>query len=159
MISHFNITMHATILAQTLDKRSFRKWRVDYHRGLRALPKDLTLVPAAEWPNTPTSTTQKRVAVWRSRDYLVQVFDQGGITRMTVSRTRIKEDGNWEEGITWDELMAIKTAIGYGDQWAVEIFPPVEHLVNVGNLRHLFIVDEPDFGWVRAAKVEGATDA
>lgn len=91
------------------------------------------------------------VEVWASRDFLVQVFDDGPAVRITVNRTTLDGRGRWRDGITWDELHEIKTTIGRGDRWAVEVFPPVEHLVDVANMRHLFLLDDrPAFGWLTA---------
>lgn len=61
----------------------------------------------------------------------------------------VDRDGNWIDGITWDELMEIKRQCGFGDRLAVEIYPPDEHIVNVANMRHLFICNEINVPWWR----------
>jgi hypothetical protein len=66
-----------------------------------------------------------------------------------VSRCELQNDGNWKDGILWDELMEVKTAVGFGERWAVEVFPPDAHLVNVANMRHLWITHRPPFAWVK----------
>ena len=88
------------------------------------------------------------MSVWRSREYLVQVFEpKNGGQRMTVSRTSV-EAGMWRDGISWDELQLLKRQCGFGDFWAVEIYPADADIVNVSNMRHLWILAfPPDFAW------------
>lgn len=44
------------------------------------------------------------------------------------------------DGITWDDLQWIKRAAGYGDREAVEVYPLDDDVVNVANMRHLWIL-------------------
>lgn len=39
--------------------------------------------------------------------------------------------------------MDIKRQLGYGDFDAVEVYPKDNDVVNVANIRHLFILNEP----------------
>jgi len=49
---------------------------------------------------------------------------------------------------SWDELMQIKRQCGYGDACACELLPPDKDIVNVANMRHIFIMDTPpQFLW------------
>lgn len=114
----------------------------------RKWPTRLRRVPPNEWP---IDDDPGRVAVYRSRKYLVQVFwTTDSSLRLSVNRTTILPNGSWEDGLTWDELQQIKREIGYGDKWAIEIYPPDAHVVNVSNMRHLWILDEPPtVGWKR----------
>lgn len=85
--------------------------------------------------------------LWRSNRFVVQVFFEDFI-RLSINRTMVDDHGDWLEGITWDELQKIKNQCGYKDKAAVELFPPVNDLVNVANLRHLFILKElPSYLW------------
>ena len=131
----------------------FRSVRSAHHRSLHDLPKELTPIPEEKWPQAWEGPSQKIIAAWHSRTFLVQIFDQGGSVRLSVNRTHLDHSGHWKDGITWDELMEIKGQVGYAADWAVEIFPPVEHLVDVANIRHLFLIDPPPFGWVRKPPV------
>lgn len=87
---------------------------------------------------------ERLLEVWRSRDFLVQVFaEREGIVRASVNRTSVNSgNGRWLDGITWDELQRIKREIGRGQLDAVEVFPADRDIVNVANMRHLFIMDE-----------------
>jgi len=88
-------------------------------------------------------------AAWRNRNFLVQAYQDGGTVRLSVDRADFDiSTGDGDDGITWDDLMQVKNACGYQDCWAVEVYPPEEHLVNVANMRHLWILDiAPSFAW------------
>ena len=89
--------------------------------------------------------------VWRSRHFLVQLFNEDGVTRITVNRTHKPNGRDWAEGVSWDDLMQVKREIGRADLWAVELYPPDQHIVNLANMRHLWLLDEPPaFGWRRS---------
>ncbi len=142
---------HIQTLART-NRPAFIEARRDHQKRLRALPVKMTRMeyaPSDHMANLPN----KPVDVWQSRDFLALVYwdsmTDGTIqTRISINRAEIENDGNWKQGISWDELMRIKSEIGFADKWAVECFPPDSNVVNVANMRHLFIVPQPLFGWV-----------
>ncbi len=103
-------------------------------------PATLREVPRAAWPDQ--SAPQLRVL--RSRDFLVQEFaaEAPALVRLSVCRTVLAGD-RWKDGITWDELQRLKRECGYGDADAIEIFPADVDVVNVANMRHLWIMAEP----------------
>jgi len=109
-------------------------------------------VPFIEWPRNIFALKAIPSAVWRSSEFCCQVFPpQDGATRLSIMRTMIGNDGQWLDGITWDQLMRIKSDCGFRDYWAVEIFPPQDEVVNVANMRHLWVVSErPAFAWYRS---------
>lgn len=101
-------------------------------------PEKLMEIPEENWPKL------KNIAgVLRSRYFLVQVYHEEHAIRLTVCRTTLDCLGGWLSDITWDELQDLKSQCGYADKAAVEIFPPEGHVVNVANMRHLWILDEP----------------
>jgi hypothetical protein len=96
----------------------------------------------------PDSFKDKILKIFRDDKHLVQIYNQDGHIRISVNRTEIDDDGNWLQGISWDTLMFIKKEVGYGDFDAVEVYPKEIDVVNVANIRHLFILKEPlDFIW------------
>ncbi len=91
---------------------------------------------------------------WRSREFLAQLYGHESLPRLSVTRTSIKGD-RWADGITWDELQRVKSECGFGGVDAVEVYPPDCDVVNVGNLRHLWLMPAPlPFAW-RRAKARG----
>ncbi len=89
------------------------------------------------------------VNAWRNNEFLAQLFDENGHLRLSVCRTKLTPNRQrWAEGITWDELQAVKSAVGFADRWAVEVFPPDVEVVDVANMRHLWLLDDPPaYGW------------
>jgi hypothetical protein len=130
-------------------ERQNAKWPV--------LPQEIS---RERWPGTPT--TDVRLAVFRSRDFLIQVFEAQApaLVRLSINRTQVDErTQRWSENITWDELQWIKNVLGYHDRDAVEVFPPTMDVVDVANMRHLWVLSEPlAFAWRRtvAGRVAGA---
>ena len=114
------------------------------------LPQELQEIPRQFWP--AGLDDPKRTRVWRSQRFLVQEFVEPRpvVVRLSVNRTTL--DGlRWKEGISWDELQEIKNSCGYADADAVEIFPAQSDIVNVANMRHLWVMLEKlPFGWRRA---------
>ncbi len=107
-------------------------------------------VPKDSWPaRWPTQNRAVQYRILRNNQFLVQLFRESGIIRMTVNRTRLKSAGRWEDGITWDELQKIKSQVGFGDFDAVEIYPKDSDVVDVANMRHLWILtkDSLPFIW------------
>jgi hypothetical protein len=116
-------------------------------------PARLTEIPREEWPRAYALAEHPPTHVWVSQKYLVQMFDeepfQGIDTRrLSINRSTLKSDGHWDEDLVWTELQAIKREIGFGDWYGVEIYPRDRDVVNVANLRHLWILAAPlNLGW------------
>lgn len=106
----------------------------------------LRQVPSSEWPPHMMLARNPPREVWRSKHFLVQIFEESGHERLTVCRTELSGQ-NWRDGISWDDLQNLKRECGRGHRCAVELFPPDSAVVNVANMRHLWIVDSPDFMW------------
>jgi len=88
--------------------------------------------------------------LWRSRDFLVQVYDMSPMMeRLSVCRTAVNINGDWLEDIQWEELQRLKRECGRGDRDAVEIYPRDHDIVNVANMRHLWLfkVGSLPFAW------------
>lgn len=88
------------------------------------------------------------LCVFRSREFLLLVYEAGEDVRLTVCRTAIDRQGNWKADIDWETLQELKRQAGYGDCCAVEVYPPDSDIVNVANMRHLWILEHPpEFMW------------
>ena len=91
-----------------------------------------------------------RMNVYRNNRFLVQEFKEKDGIRITVNRTMIDNKGRWLDNISWTALQNIKNELGYADKIAVEIFPKEKDIVNVANMRHLWILDDvQNIGWVK----------
>lgn len=120
-------------------------------------PATLQLIPEKDWP--PLTKKVQRILdtniseVWRNRKFMVLVYpEKDGIERLTCFKMLVKDDGSrFEDGITWDELQQLKKECGRGDRWAMEIYPAETKIVNVANMRHLWVLPEgqkPAMGWL-----------
>jgi len=113
---------------------------------------ELSPMPAERWP--PRQHETYPIAVLRSRTFLVQAFSEETGIRLSINRTEVARwiDGMpiWREGISWEEIQSLKAQAGYGAHWMVEIYPPDANVVNVANMRHLWLLPKaPAFGWHR----------
>lgn len=128
--------------------RHTREQRRQLERDNERYPATLVQVPRADW--TPARLPDRIIEVWRSREYFVQVYEEAdGILRMTVCRTTNNGD-DWSAEISWDALQSLKHECGRGDRDAVEVYPSDRDVVNVANMRHLWILPEPlPFAWRR----------
>lgn len=117
-----------------------RAQRRQLERENARYPTALKIVPREDWPNPAAP----QLRVLRSRDFLVQEFaaDSPAAVRLSVCRTSLAGD-RWQDGITWDELQRLKRECGYGDRDAIEVFPADVDVVNVANMRHLWVMAEP----------------
>jgi hypothetical protein len=126
-----------------------RAQRRELERQNAKMPRELRLVPRDEWPLEHQRGPILRV--WRSRDFLVQEYAEPApvLVRLSVLRTTLDPKvGRWVDGITWDELQSIKAKCGYGQHDALELYPPDSDVVNVANLRHLWVMRELQaFAW------------
>lgn len=123
-----------------------RKQRRIHAAHVQSFSKKLTQIPKTQWPS---DRDPSRIETWRSSQYLVQVFqEKNGVKRLSINRTTVNDKGRWNDEISWDELQQIKADVGLASKYAVEIFPADEDVVNVANMRHLWVLPEPlEIGW------------
>ena len=125
--------------------QEIEKARSVYPEHLVELSREAVLEATAKHPDH-----HPPARAWCSRRYTVMLFLEGDRVRLSCSVARVRDDGGWEQNISWDDLQRLKREAGFGDRWAVECYPPDFEVVNVANLRHLWLVDEsPDFGWAK----------
>jgi len=143
-----NVFQH---LAKT-DPKAFHDVRRRYQQECRKHTEEFVKIPEEQTKDL-TVNGKRPQACFRNRHFLAMLTmddcDGTPYLRMTVNRTELRNDGGFKDGITWDELMAVKRGIGFADLWMTEVYPPDEEIVNVGNMRHLFLVNQPPFAWVK----------
>lgn len=131
--------------------RATRRQAQDYLKAAAlARPVALTEIPQSAWPGMRSA---KLTHVWESQKFLVQMFDeelfQGiDLRRISVCRVTMNDAGRWDDNIAWDELMQVKRELGFGNWYAVEVYPQDKSIVNVANMRHLWMLAVPlSIGW------------
>jgi hypothetical protein len=98
----------------------------------------LQSVPKSEWPACALSNV---IGAFRSSKFLVQVYaEASNVIRLSINRADLDAVGGWRDGISWDELQEIKNQCGYADREAIEIYPRAQDVVNVANIRHLWLL-------------------
>lgn len=123
-----------------------RKWLWKENRKFPAKPIQ---VAREAWPEGFLKLNKVPIEVWRSEGFLIQIFEEAeGLRRLSVCRTNIRDDGNFDDRITWDELQDIKNQVGYLEFDAVEIYPREADRIYVANMRHLWLFQQPiSFAW------------
>lgn len=113
----------------------------------KTYPDQLIPVPESEWPRREPGM----IALYRSSRFLVQVYEDGELDtpiRLSICRTAINDRGQWQDNISWEELQEIKNQCGFTGFDAVEIYPRQRDVVNVANMRHLWVLPESlPFAW------------
>lgn len=142
--------------------REGRRTMAAYARSEAAKrPAKLTMIPYDRWPAAYRQSGTAPTQAWESKEFLVQMYDAplfNGIDtrRLSVSRVTLQDDGQWEQNLTWEELMRAKRECGFGHWYALEIYPRDIDIVNVANLRHLWLLAVPlPIGWF--ANTSGVT--
>lgn len=107
------------------------------HQQNRLYPRELRRVERHEWP--PLVKAASPIEVYRSSTFLVQVFNERDAIRLSINRTMVNKAGQWLEDITWDDLQRLKRECGHGNAIAIEFYPPDRDVVNVANMRHLWL--------------------
>lgn len=121
----------------------------EQHSHVATLPDALQPIPRDSFPSMLLLPDQ----AWQSRKYLVQLYRDENTSypdmiRLSICRTRIMQNGRYAENISWDELQQIKRELGYGNWWGMEIYPADADVVNVANMRHLWLLPKPlAIGW------------
>jgi hypothetical protein len=126
----------------TLDVKELRDRRKFLYEASKSYGHHLKEVTEDKWPAQYRDLFSCPVLkVFRSEDYLVTVFEERpGVHRISACRAEINNDGSFKDGIEWMELQRLKNEAGYEAYDAVEIFPAQKDLVNVSNMRHLWVV-------------------
>lgn len=106
-------------------------------------------IPPGLAASNPFQTGSIPMQAWRSRRFLVVLWiESNGARRLSIMRTEFDRNGVQLDGISWDDLQRLKSEAGFHDECAVELYPPDAHVVNVANMRHLFLLAEPPaFMW------------
>ena len=115
-------------------KRKLEKENKKYSNRIEAIPE-------SEWPG---NSDDKVLGAYRSCNYLIIVSDAGeqmdGLVQITVQRTSIDREGNFDDGIDYDTLQIIKNEVGYSNYDAIEVFPRHIDYYAQPNVRYLWVM-------------------
>ena len=103
-------------------------------------------VPRSKWEHLNLGIPEADAfRVFKSDRFLVQIRRHNYAVRLCVCKCKFKKFGQgieYADGITWDELQEIKNQCGYENSWLCEYYPPKDKLINVANIRHLWVMDK-----------------
>lgn len=141
------------------EKKLLSIMRRDLRRSNQQYPARLVEVPKDDWPKYCVEEKEEPSRVFRSRHYLVQAFEKAIPFRLSICIADLDSMGQWKDGLNWDDLQEIKRQAGYADWWGFEAFPAQDQVVNVTNMRHLWLFPEAlPFCWVNADVVPELSD-
>lgn len=110
-------------------------------------------VPRELWPDAQRNHPAAPDRVFMSRDFMAQWYelerdDAPAIARLSIHSVHRNGTG-WLDNIPWETLQRIKAECGLGDVDAIEIYPRERDVVNVANIRHLWLVPQSylPFAW------------
>jgi hypothetical protein len=111
-------------------------------------PPTMTAIPRERLPPDYRLRPDAPTQVWQSCRFLAQLFPAPRFNdietrRLSIFRVTLKDDGSWEDGITWDELMQVKRECGFGALFGLEIYPRDVDIVNLFSARHLWLFATP----------------
>ena len=105
-------------------------------------------------PDVPETFSSKIIESWRSRKFVAVVYEiNKNIERISINRTDFNQNHTrWKDGISWDDIQKLKAECGRGHLEAVEVYPADKDIVNVANIRHIWVfksgsLHEQGIGW------------
>ena len=132
------------------NRKTRRRAQKKYRASLNMYSDNLELVTREDYRNvTGLEPGETFIRAYVSKKYLVQLYqEKEKPLRLSINRTGINAKREWEDNITWDEIQQIKNEIGFADNDCVEIYPAEKNIVNVANMRHIWVMPELlDFSW------------
>ena len=130
-----------------LSDAAFREAAKQIRKENKFHPVEMRRLPDSSFESQKERSTKPLIEVWRSRFYLCQIYAESeDVERISICQT-ILDTANrrWRDGMTWDDLRLVKFQVGRGDLDAVEIYPAEKDVVNVANMRHLWVFKKEPF--------------
>ena len=108
-------------------------------------------------PNLPTHFKSEILESWRSKKFVLVVYAiNENIERISINRADFNKDfTRWNDKISWDDLQRLKAECGRGHLEAVEVYPADKDIVNVANIRHIWVfksgsLHDQGIGWKKS---------
>ncbi len=141
--------MSTIATATEAPRREIRALQKALRMENRSWPDRMREVPMSDWTDgmkamaVSLTSTSAPMRAWRSNRFVAVLYDEGikKPNRLSINRAVLSDDGRYEGGITWDELMQVKRECGFEKVDALELFPSDATVVDVQNMRHLWICD------------------
>jgi hypothetical protein len=109
-------------------------------RESRKFGDEFVVVPIGDAMAPPGQTRALRNRKFLVQEFLPEIGTEDMVkARLSVNIIALNGD-RWLDGIAWDELQAIKDALGYQAFDAVEVYPRATDKVDVANMRHLWVL-------------------
>lgn len=110
---------------------------------MASYPDTLEIVPEND-PNLPYSSHPQDIdKIYRSKKYTVIVWNVPAGKKLSIQRNEWDSHTNrYKDNITWDEIQEIKRKCGFGEQNAIEFYPPDSEVINIANVRHIWILPD-----------------
>lgn len=122
------------------NSRQKRQYMAEYEKQRESFPSTMEplIIPA-------DMLEEGRVlGAWRSREFMATAWVEKNpalACRLSINRTRIDPiTGKFLDMILWDDMFNVKNQCGFADMDAIEVYPAESKLVNVANMRHLFVM-------------------
>jgi hypothetical protein len=108
-------------------------------------------------PDVPGTFSSKISESWRSRKFVAVVYAiNENIERISINRTDFNQNHTrWKDGISWDDIQRLKAECGRGHLEAVEVYPADKDIVNLANIRHIWVfksgsLHDQGIGWKKS---------
>ena len=110
---------------------------------IASYPDTLEIVPEND-PDMPYSSHPQDIdKIYRSKKYTVIVWNVPAGKKLSIQRNEWDSHTNrYKDQITWDEIMEIKRQVGFGEQNAIEFYPPDSQVINIANVRHIWLLPQ-----------------
>ncbi len=126
-----------------LDDRELKRAAKAILQENKTWPDYLVEINPAKVAPIASKQSKTLLRAFRSNRFLVQEYEEGQFIRLSITRNQVDlVERRFIDGITWDDIQEIKEQCGYSKHCAIEIFPPDELIVNVANVRHIWIYKE-----------------
>lgn len=127
----------------TLNREQRRALEKAKRQLIASYPETLEVVPEND-PNLPYSSHPQDIdKIYRSKKYTVIVWNVPAGKKLSIQRNEWDSHTNrYRDNISWDEIQEIKRQCGFGEQNAIEFYPPDSEVINIANVRHIWILPD-----------------
>lgn len=134
--------------AKDKNRKLRKKIQKEHEKSLSQYSDNLELIAIEDY-KTKINTPNNLIKAYVSKKYFVQLYqEKNKPLRISIIKNKVNADLKWEDGLTWDEIQNIKNEIGFENNDCVEIYPAQQNVVNVANMRHIWVMNDPlPFSW------------